>query len=584
MTRLWNDPADFADEMLDGFVRANGRWVRKVTGGVSRSTRSADAEVAVVIGGGSGHYPAFGGLVGPGLAHGAAMGNLFASPSARQVEGVIRASEQGRGVLLSYGNYAGDVLHFTAAQEAVKSTGIDCRTVTVTDDIFSAPPDEKNKRRGIAGDLTVFKTAGGAAASGYDLDDVERVARLANERTRSMGVAFTGCTLPGAEEPLFTVPEGRMAIGLGIHGEPGIDETGIPSADGLAELFASRLLDPAEVPEGVQVEGARVVPILNGLGSVKNEELYVVFDRLAVLLEDAGVVIVDPQVGEFCTSFDMAGASLTLFWLDEELERLWSAPADTPAFRTGAVDTAGMTIVPTGDDDDVDDEVVEEIPEAGTESKEAAARVIALLAAVRDVIDENVDELGRIDAVAGDGDHGIGMQRGARAAVDAATRVADAGAGSGKVLTVAANAWSDRAGGTSGALWGIILTALGGSIGDEDAPNARSVSAGVSAAKQAVMEFGKAEVGDKTIVDALVPFADTLASHVEAGEGFVDAWSAAASEATRAADATADLLPLIGRARSHGEKALGVRDPGAVSMALIANRVSEVLTSWRTDG
>ncbi|GAB3611676.1 dihydroxyacetone kinase family protein [Humibacter ginsengisoli] len=583
MTRLWNDPADFADEMLDGFVRANGRWVRKVTGGVSRSTRSADAEVAVVIGGGSGHYPAFGGLVGPGLAHGAAMGNLFASPSARQVEGVIRASEQGRGVLLSYGNYAGDVLHFTAAQEAVKSTGIDCRTVTVTDDIFSAPPDEKNKRRGIAGDLTVFKTAGGAAASGYDLDDVERVARLANERTRSMGVAFTGCTLPGAEEPLFTVPEGRMAIGLGIHGEPGIDETGIPSADGLAELFASRLLDPAEVPEGVQVEGARVVPILNGLGSVKNEELYVVFDRLAVLLEDAGVVIVDPQVGEFCTSFDMAGASLTLFWLDEELEHLWSAPADTPAFRTGAVDTAGMTIVPTCDDDDVDDEVVEEIPEAGTESKEAAARVIALLAAVRDVIDENADELGRIDAVAGDGDHGIGMQRGARAAVDAATRVADAGAGSGKVLTVAANAWSDRAGGTSGALWGIILTALGGSVGDEDAPNARSVSAGVSAAKQAVMEFGKAGVGDKTIVDALVPFADTLASHVEAGEGFVDAWSAAASEATRAADATADLLPLIGRARSHGEKALGVRDPGAVSMALIANRVSEVLTSWRSD-
>ncbi|GAB3609299.1 dihydroxyacetone kinase family protein [Humibacter ginsengiterrae] len=583
MTRLWNDPADFADEMLDGFVRANGRWVRKVTGGVSRSTRSADAEVAVVIGGGSGHYPAFGGLVGPGLAHGAAMGNLFASPSARQVEGVIRASEQGRGVLLSYGNYAGDVLHFTAAQEAVKSTGIDCRTVTVTDDIFSAPPDEKNKRRGIAGDLTVFKTAGGAAASGYDLDDVERVARLANARTRSMGVAFTGCTLPGAEEPLFTVPEGRMAIGLGIHGEPGIDETGIPSADGLAELFASRLLDPAEVPEGVQVEGARVVPILNGLGSVKNEELYVVFDRLAVLLEDAGATIVDPQVGEFCTSFDMAGASLTLFWLDEELERLWSAPADTPAFRTGAVDTAGMTIVPTGDDDDVDDEVVEEIPEAGTESKEAAARVIALLAAVRDVIDENADELGRIDAVAGDGDHGIGMQRGARAAVDAATRVADAGAGSGKVLTVAANAWSDRAGGTSGALWGIILTAVGGSVGDEDAPNARSVSAGVSAAKQAVMEFGKAEVGDKTIVDALVPFADTLASHVEAGEGFVDAWSAAASEATRAADATADLLPLIGRARSHGEKALGVRDPGAVSMALIANRVSEVLTSWRSD-
>lgn len=580
MTRLWNDPVDFADEMLDGFVRANGRWVRKVTGGVSRSTRSAEAEVAVVIGGGSGHYPAFAGLVGPGLAHGAAMGNLFASPSAHQVEGVIRASEQGRGVLLSYGNYAGDVLHFTAAQETVKAAGIDCRTVTVTDDIFSGPPGEKHKRRGIAGDLTVFKVAGGAAASGYDLDGVERAARLANERTRSMGVAFTGCTLPGAEEPLFTVPEGRMAIGLGIHGEPGIDETDIPSAAGLAELFVNRLLDPAEVPAGVEVQGARVVPILNGLGSVKNEELYVVFDRLATLLEDAGAVIVDPQVGEFCTSFDMAGASLTLFWLDEELERLWRAPADSPAFRTGAVETVGMKIVAADDDD----EAVQEVPEAGPESKEAAARVVALLVAIRNVVDENVHELGRIDAVAGDGDHGIGMQRGARAAVEVATRVAQTGAGSGTVLTEAGDAWSDRAGGTSGALWGMILVALGRSVGDDDAPTASSVSAGVTAAKQAVMEFGKAEVGDKTLVDTLVPFADTLASHVGAGEELVEAWSAAAAEATRAADATADLMPRLGRARSHGDKALGVRDPGAVSMALIVNRVSDELRSWGSDG
>jgi dihydroxyacetone kinase len=578
MTRLWNDPVDFADEMLDGFVRANRRWVRKVTGGVSRSTRSAEAEVAVVIGGGSGHYPAFGGLVGPGLAHGAAMGNLFASPSAHQVEGVIRASEQGRGVLLSYGNYAGDVLHFGAAQDAVRSAGIDCRTVTVTDDIFSAPPSEKHKRRGIAGDLTVFKAAGGASAAGYDLDGVERAAHLANDRTRSMGVAFTGCTLPGAEEPLFTVPEGRMAIGLGIHGEPGIDETDIPSADGLAELFVQRLLDPAEIPDGVQVKGARVVPILNGLGSVKNEELYVVFDRIATLLEDAGIVIVDPQVGEFCTSFDMAGASLTLFWVDEELERLWTAPADTPAFRTGAVDASGMTVVAADEDDDA----VEEIPEAGAESKGAAAGVVALLSAVRDVIDENVDELGHIDAVAGDGDHGIGMQRGARAALEAATRVAEAGAGSGTVLTVAADAWSDRAGGTSGALWGMILAAVGRSVGDADAPDASSVSAGVSAAKQAVMEYGKAEVGDKTLVDALVPFADTLASRVESGEPLADAWTAAATEATRAADATADLKPRIGRARSHGDKAVGVRDPGAVSLALIATRIGDVLASRRS--
>jgi D-erythrulose 4-kinase len=576
MTRLWNDPAAFADDMVNGFVRANGRWVRAVHGGVSRSTRSSSAEVAVVIGGGTGHYPAFAGLVGPGLAHGAAMGNLFASPSAHQVESVVRASEHGKGVLLSYGNYAGDVLHFTAAQEAVKADGIDCRTVTVTDDIFSAKPNEKHKRRGIAGDLTVFKVAGAAAASGYDLDDVERVAVLANEHTRSMGVAFTGCTLPGADEPLFSVPEGRMAIGLGIHGEPGIDETDIPSADGLAELFVQHLLADAEIPEGVTAKGARVLPILNGLGSVKNEELYVVFARIAELLEAADITVVDPQVGEFCTSFDMAGASLTLMWLDDELESLWSAPADTPAFRTGAVDAGSLEHI---DSPAQVEDIEEAIPPSTEASRVAAVRASAALAAIRDVIAQNADELGRLDSIAGDGDHGIGMKRGSLAAAETAASVLVQNAGARTVLSRAADAWSDRAGGTSGALWGVILHAVGDALGDAQPVSAASVAAGVSAAKQAVMDYGKAAVGDKTMVDALVPFADTLVERVNAGDRLADAWSHAARAATAAAEQTKDLMPMLGRARAHGDKALGVQDPGAVSLALIVERVQQVLAA-----
>ncbi|PFG30194.1 dihydroxyacetone kinase family protein [Paramicrobacterium agarici] len=574
MTRLWNEPSDFADEMVEGFVRANGRWVRKVHGGVSRSTRSAEAETAVVIGGGSGHYPAFAGLVGPGLAHGAAMGNLFASPSAHQVESVIRASEQGKGVLLSYGNYAGDVLHFSEAQETVRADGIDCRTVTVTDDIFSAAPNEQHKRRGIAGDLTVFKTAGAAAASGYDIDGVERVAHLANARTRSMGVAFTGCTLPGADEPLFTVPAGRMAIGLGIHGEPGIDETDIPTADGLADLFIEHLLDDAEIPENVTDHGARVVPVLNGLGSVKSEELFVVFSRIADLLDDAGVTVVDPQIGEFCTSFDMAGASLTLLWLDDELETLWSAPADTPAFRCGSFDAAGLQAVDPDDDDDTD----AVIPDASQDSRRTASTLADALEAVRDVIDEHAEELGHIDSIAGDGDHGIGMQRGSRAAAAEAASVVEKGAGAQTLLARAADAWSDRAGGTSGALWGVILRTIGARLGDDGTPSAASVSAGIVAAKDAVMSYGKAKVGDKTMVDALVPFADTLAEHVENGASLVDAWAAASTVARDAAEKTSDLLPAVGRARAHGEKAVGVTDPGAVSLALIAETITRVLS------
>ncbi|WP_285723958.1 dihydroxyacetone kinase family protein [Psychromicrobium xiongbiense] len=576
MTRLWNDPSEFADDMIDGFVRANARWVHPVPGGVARSTRSPQAEVGLVIGGGSGHYPAFGGLVGPGLAHGAVMGNLFASPSANQVESVARATEQGRGVLLSYGNYAGDVLHFTEAQNKLRADGIDCRTVTVTDDIFSAPASESHKRRGIAGDLTVFKVAGAACAAGYDLDGVERVARLANDRTRTMGVAFSGCTLPGAEAPLFEVPEGRMAIGLGIHGEPGIGEVDIPSAAGLAELFVERLL--AELPTGVSTEGARVVPILNGLGSVKNEELYVVYQRVDGLLTEAGLTLVDPQVGEFCTSFDMAGASLTLFWLDEELERLWSAPADTPGFRTGSVDTSALLVV----EDTQQAAAAETFPESSEESRRAAARITAALEAIQIVIDDHAEELGRIDSIAGDGDHGIGMQRGSRAAARAAQDALLAGAGSGSVLDRAGNAWSDRAGGTSGAIWGLILRTLGSTVGDTAVVDVTQISRGLSQATEAVMSFGKARPGDKTLVDALVPFTETLASRVQTNDSSAVlwvAWDAAATAAQQAAEATAAMMPGMGRARSHGEKALGVADPGAVSLALIARAVHTALTT-----
>ncbi len=576
MTRLYNDPAAFADEATDGFVAANERWVRRVHGGVARATTSPDGTVAVVIGGGSGHYPAFGGLVGHGLAAGAAMGNLFASPSEQQVAAVCRAAEHGGGVLLSYGNYAGDVLNFDAAARTLEDEGIPVRTVRVTDDVVSAPAGAEADRRGIAGDLCVFKVAGAAAEQGRPLDDVTAVAARANDRTRSFGVAFSGCSLPGAEEPLFEVPEGRMAIGMGIHGERGIDETDVPSADGLAALLVERLLD--EVPAGVTVEGARVVPVLNGLGSVKYEELFVVYGSVQRRLRDAGVVIVEPEVGELVTSFDMAGVSLTLFWLDDELEELWSAPADTPAFRKGgavpqervaddvvAADEEGIVIGPAGDD-----------------SRAAAGRIAAGISAVRAVLDDHADELGRIDQVAGDGDHGIGMQRGSHAADTAAADALARGAGAGTLLRVAGDAWSDRAGGTSGAIWGAALEALGRVVGDDARPTSATVADAVRAATEAVLAFG-AVPGDKTMVDALVPFDEELRRRLEAGDALDTAWRTAVDAARRAADASADLLPRKGRARTHAEQAVGTPDPGAVSFALVVETLTATIDEEGVD-
>lgn len=576
MTRLYNQPADFAGELTEGFVAANRDKVRLVDGGVVRSTQTPKGEVALVIGGGTGHYPAFCGLVGQGLAHGAAMGNLFASPSAKQIYTVAKAADNGGGVILSFGNYAGDVLHFGMAKARLNDEGIRCELIAVTDDISSASVDELEKRRGIAGDLTVFKATAAAAAAGYSFDEVLEVAKRANLRTRSIGVAFSGCTLPGADHPLFEVASGKMALGMGIHGEPGITDVAIPTADDLAEMLVEKLL--ADLPDDIpDFKGARAVVLLNGLGSVKYEELFVVYRRVSQLLEERNISIVEPEVGELVTSFDMAGISLTLFWLDDELESFWHAPASTPAFNKGSP----LREIPLEDTVAVADQHAE-VSTASDASKQSARCFLGALKAAQSVVLGNVEELGRIDAIAGDGDHGIGMERGINAAVERATQLVDKQYGTGSLLIEAGDAWADKAGGTSGALWGVALSALGTAVGDEAAPDARTVAKGVAMALNNISQVGKAQPGDKTMLDALAPFSEALSNAVNNGAELEEAWHQAADVAKQSADATADLVPKIGRARPLAEKSVGTPDPGAVSLALIVKAVGNFITRTKS--
>jgi len=569
MTQIFDNPADFAEEALDGLVAANRGYVARVDGGVVRSTEVPAGQVAVVVGGGSGHYPAFAGLVGPGLAAGAVCGNIFTSPSAGQAYRVAKAANAGGGVLFSYGNYAGDVIHFGEAQQRLNAEGIETRTVLVTDDIASAPLDQIDKRRGIAGDLTVFKIAGAAAEAGLDLDAVERLAVLANHRTRSLGVAFDGCTLPGAPEPLFHVPAGGMSLGLGIHGEPGISDHPMPTASELAELLVSGLL--RERPDDA---GNRVVAILNGLGRVKYEELFLLFGKIDKLLTAAGLTIVEPECGELVTSLDMSGLSLTLLWLDDELERFWTAPADTPGYRKGSLAPRSRRelAAPEG-------ALAAEEEDTTAAAAGLGRLAAAVLAQARDAVVVHERELGRLDAIAGDGDHGVGMRRGADAAVAAAGEAVGAGFSVHRVLTAAGEAWSERAGGTSGALWGSALAAAGRALGNKDSYSGGDAAAAVTAFADAVTTLGKADVGDKTMVDALLPFRDAFVTAFDDGTPVTGALTAAVTAARQAADATASLRPLKGRARPLAEKSLGHPDPGAVSFALIATRVSDYFES-----
>jgi dihydroxyacetone kinase len=575
MTRVYDDPARFAEDMLAGFVEANSRYVVAVPGGVVRADRPADGKVVVVVGGGSGHYPAFCGVVGPGFADGAVVGNVFTSPSAVEAASVARAAHAGGGVLLTTGNYAGDVMNFGLAVEELRGEGIDARYFAVTDDVASAPPGEEARRRGIAGDFTVFKAAGAAAEEGADLDQVERVAAHANARTRTLGVAFDGCTLPGAGEPLFTVPAQTMGLGLGIHGEPGVAERPMPTASELAETLVDGLL--AETPQGA---GRRVAVILNGLGRTKYEELFILYRPVAERLRGADLEIVEPEVGELVTSLDMAGCSLTLMWLDDELERLWRAPADTPAYckgnLSGAVASAERRTV--ADVRAAAERRGGEDREAGDDdARRCAEQVAAALAAMTRIVTKAEGELGRIDAVAGDGDHGRGMVKGATAAEEAGRSAVDEKSGPGAVLVDAGEAWAARAGGTSGVLWGAALAALGRRLGNRTAPGPGDVAEGVRAAYDALVRLGGAAPGDKTMLDAIEPFAEELARRVQAGEALPQAWTGAADVAERAARDTAALRPRVGRARPLAERSVGTPDAGATSFAMCVRAVAGTL-------
>lgn len=574
MTYLFNDPAQFADELAEGYAAAHRDKILRVDGGVIRRHKAKPGQVVVVIGGGSGHYPAFGGFVGLGLARGAALGNVFAAPSAQQICNVARAVDAGGGILLCYANYAGDVLNFTQAQEHLRAQGIDVRSVIVTDDIASAPADEQHKRRGIAGTLAVFKAAAVAADAGKPLDEVVCIATAANNRVRSLGVAFSGCTLPGTAKPLFEVEPGIMEVGMGIHGEPGLDRVKAPSADGLAEMLVDKLL--AEIPETVNnLSDARIGVILNGLGTVKYEELFVVYRKIEHLLAARGLTIVAPVVDEMITSFDMAGVSLTLFWLDDELEQSWLAAADTPAFHRGVINDAHYLI--DNGIESKDTQKQSSIKPGSAESQAAANIVLAALEAALDVIEMQQDELGRLDAIAGDGDHGIGMQRGLKAAVDAIRTAISAQTGAGTALIAAGDAWSDRAGGTSGMLWGVILRNLGHAVGDETKPDAANIAIGIAEALHAVIVAGKAQLNDKTLVDVLYPFSTALTKGASQGFSTPEAWTAAAEVAKQSAEATKNLAPKIGRARPHADKSIGNPDPGAVSMALIIDAAGKII-------
>lgn len=332
MKKLINRAADYVDEMLEGLVLANPSLTldgesRRV---VRRAEGSRAGKVGIASGGGSGHLPLFTGYVGKGLLDTCSIGNVFEGPNVASCTDAIRLADSGAGVLLLYGNYGGDRMNFDMASEMLELDGIETRTVLGTDDIASASPQEGSKRRGVAGIVYAYKIAGAAAEDGGTLDDVARIAAKAVDATRTIGVALAACQVPGADKPTFSIGENEIEMGIGIHGEPGIWRDALRPADEIASEMIERLL--GEKPEG---SGNRVSILVNTLGATPLEELFILYRKAASLLRERELEIVQPLVGPYVTSMEMAGASISLCFLDDELERLLAAPAACPFWRVG---------------------------------------------------------------------------------------------------------------------------------------------------------------------------------------------------------------------------------------------------------
>lgn len=325
MKKILNDPFAYAEETLRGLTRAYPQYYQLVAG-TTRVVKRPDGPVAgkvgIVTGGGSGHLPVFTGYVGPGLLDACACGDVFASPTSEEMAEAIRAANGGAGVLRLYGNYGGDVMNFDMAGELVSFDDIETTTVLLRDDVASASFAERDKRRGVAGMVFAFKIAGAAADAGLDLAGVTAVTQRAADSLRTMGVALSACTVPAAGKPTFSIGEDEMEIGMGIHGEPGVRRGPLQPASAIAD----QLLDPILADLSL-TRGQRIAVLVNSLGATPAEELFILFDRIADRVADAGLSIGNTLVGRYATSMEMAGASLTVLPLDAELERYLTAPA-----------------------------------------------------------------------------------------------------------------------------------------------------------------------------------------------------------------------------------------------------------------
>lgn len=329
MQRILNDPDHIVEEMLEGFLKSNPHIVAPTENPrVVRAVEPPQDRVGIVTGGGSGHKPAFVGYVGKNMVDAVAVGEIFSSPTAAAFLDAFRAANAGKGVACLYGNYSGDNMNVKMAARMAKKEGIEIKTVVANDDVPSAPKDQREKRRGVAGEIFMWKIGGAKAASGASLDEVIAAAQKAIDNTRSVGIGLTPCTLPAVGHPNFQIEEGTMEVGIGHHGEKGIDVLPIESAAQMAMRMCDIVL-----PDLPFQAGDEVAVLVSGLGATPVMELYVLYNEIDKLLAERGIKVYRSYVGNYFTSLEMSGATFSAMKLDDELKPLLDMPVETMGLK-----------------------------------------------------------------------------------------------------------------------------------------------------------------------------------------------------------------------------------------------------------
>ena len=577
MRKIINSPDHVVSEMMEGYISAYGRYYEKHpnVNGVILKQRRKD-KVALVIGGGSGHEPMFSGFVGKGLADAAACGNIFASPDPNTVYETAKAVDQGKGVIFVYGCYAGDNLNFDMGEEFLNDDGIPTTHVRVWDDVASAPKERIEDRRGIAGDVFVVKIAGAACDAGLSLEEVTRVTKNARDNTKTIGVATAPAQLPGIDKPIFELPEGEIEYGMGLHGERGVLRTAWQDADVLVEKMYGQIMEDADLSAGDEV-----CVLVNGLGSTTITELAISYRKVKKLLDRDGIKVHDTDLNSYCTSQEMGGFSITLFKLDEELKKYYDMPCYCPFYAKGELTGAGI------EEQEESAASIEEEPEFDENDIEAAKIVRSregvltelnaadarnMLIYIADKIIAKKPYLTEIDSAIGDGDHGIGMAGGMQKAKRKLLKMEDE-KNVYAVFEAAGKAMLLSMGGASGVIFGSLYLAGAKGMESKSALRAGDLAAMERKSLAAIQERGKAEVGDKTMVDALVPAVEAM--EAEHGKGLLEMLKAAEAAAAQGVEDTKKYQAKFGRAKSLMERAVGYQDAGATSVWLILQGMRE---------